>query len=75
MPFAIEGETKLLRGALTVVSADNPAATLIGGYKQLHSALRKCRDCLACDGDMKTKVWSTYVVILCALVSIFGARY
>lgn len=54
--FIVEGEWKTLRGALTVVSADNPAATLIGGYKQLHSALRKCRDCLACDEDMKTKV-------------------
>ena len=56
MPFIIEGERKSLRRALTVVSADNPAASLVGGYKQLHSALRKCRHCLACDEDMKTKV-------------------
>ena len=54
--FIVEGERKQLRGTLTVVSADNPAAQLVGGYKQLHSATRKCRDCLAVSDDMQTKV-------------------
>lgn len=56
MTFDIEGERKQLRGTLTIVSADNPAAQLLGGYKQLHSANRKCRDCLAVSDDMQTKV-------------------
>ena len=53
--FVVEGERKQLRGTLTIVSADNPAAQLVGGYKQLHSATRKCRDCLAVSDDMQTK--------------------
>ena len=54
--FVVEGERKQLRGTLTAVSADNPAAQLVGGYKQLHSATRKCRNCLAVNDDMQTKV-------------------
>ncbi len=64
--FVVEGERKQLRGTLTVVSADNPAAQLVGGYKQLHSATRKCRDCLAIGDDMQTKV--TPVTRNCAFV-------
>lgn len=64
--FIVEGESKQLRGTLTVVSADNPAAQLVGGYKQLHSATRKCRDCLAMNDDMQTKV--TPVTRSCAFV-------
>ena len=52
----IDGQLTYLRGTLTVVSADNPAANLIGGYKMLTSALRKCRTCMAVDSDMQTKV-------------------
>ena len=60
--FIVEGERKQLRGTLTVVSADNPAAQLVGGYKQLHSAVRKCRDCLAVGDDMQTKVTLVHVM-------------
>ena len=35
------------RGTLTLVSGDNLASNFIGGYKQLSSALRKCRFCMA----------------------------
>ena len=35
---------------------DNPASQTVGGYKALHAALRKCRDCLAVDEDVQTKV-------------------
>lgn len=44
------------RGTLVLCSADNPAACLMGGYKCLHAAFRKCRNCMAVDGDMQTKV-------------------
>ena len=37
--FAVDGKRRQLRGTLTVASADNPAAQLVSGYKQLHSAL------------------------------------
>ena len=37
-----------------MVSADNPAACLVGGYKNLHSATRKCRTCMAVESDMQT---------------------
>lgn len=31
--FIVEGKRKQLRGTLTIVYADNPAAQLVGGYK------------------------------------------
>ena len=37
---------EVFRGTLTVVSADNLASQLIGGYKALNSAFRKCRYCM-----------------------------
>lgn len=56
MPFIIDDEVMHFRGTLTACSADNPAACLMGGYKNLHSAFRKCRSCLSVDADMQTKV-------------------
>ena len=56
MPFLINGNTMYLRGALTSVVADNPASNLIGGFKNLSSAYRKCGDCLANSEDIQTKV-------------------
>ena len=47
-----------MRGTLLLVSADNLASHVVGGYKALHAALRKCRYCLATGDDMKTKVGS-----------------
>ena len=43
MSFNIGGVNRRLRGCLTVVAADNLASQLIGGFKVLNSALRKCR--------------------------------
>lgn len=45
----MKGTTYRFRGTLTIVSADNPASHLIGGYRSLSSALRKCRFCMAID--------------------------
>ena len=47
---------EVFRGTLTVVSADNLASQLIGGYKALNSAFRKCRYCMATDEQMQSKV-------------------
>ena len=44
------------RGTLTIGSADNPTACLMGGYKALHSALCKCRSCMATGIDIQEKV-------------------
>ncbi len=52
----IDGERMNFRGTLTICSADNLAACALGGFKALHSATRKCRTCMAIDGDMQTKV-------------------
>ena len=60
----IDGEVTYLRGTLTIVSADNPAANLIGGYKSLTSAFRKCRTCMAISTNMQTEV-QVYTCISC----------
>jgi len=52
----IEEQAVNLRGTLVVVSADNPAANLMAGYKSLTSAFRKCRVCMAVEETMQTKV-------------------
>ena len=57
MTFIVNGQSRQCHGTLVNVSADNPAACLIGGFKQLHSAYRKCRYCMAVDDDLQTKVW------------------
>lgn len=44
------------RGTLTIVSADNLGSYFIGGYKQLSSALRKCRLCMAISSSMHEHV-------------------
>ena len=68
MPFLINGNTMYLRGALTSVVADNPASNLIGGFKNLSSAYRKFRDCLATSEDIQTKVE-------CLIFFFFGANH
>ena len=39
-----------------LVCADNPAANLMGGFKSLTSAYRRCRVCLATNDDVQKKV-------------------
>ena len=56
VPFRIQGELWNMRGTLSLVLADNSASHLLGGFKSLSSALRKCRQCLATDEDVQTKV-------------------
>lgn len=59
MSLSLDGVETNFRGTLTLCSADNPAACVLGGYKYLHSAFRKCRSCMAVDSDMQTKVNSS----------------
>lgn len=54
--FSINGQLQYKRGTLVIISADNPAACLLGGFKQLHSAFRKCRFCMAVQDNMIKKV-------------------
>lgn len=54
--FMVDARPMKFRGTITVVSGDNPAACTLGGFKNLHSAFRKCRTCMATDDDMQTKV-------------------
>ena len=56
MEFIIDGEKMRFRGTITVVSADNLSAQLIGGYKALNAAFRKCRNCMATNDTMQEKV-------------------
>lgn len=54
--FIIGGQVKRFRGTLVLATADNLASQMIGGYKGLASALRKCRFCLTVNEDMTSKV-------------------
>ena len=56
MEFIIDGKKMRFRGTITVVSADNLSAQLIGGYKALNAAFRKCRNCMATNDTMQEKV-------------------
>ena len=60
--FQIGTESYTFRGTLTIVAGDNQGSHFIGGYKQLSSALRKCRYCMAVSEDMLQKV-SYYVML------------
>ena len=48
--------THTFRGTITLTCGDNLASYFVGGYKQLSSAFRKCRFCLAVFTDMQEKV-------------------
>ena len=62
------------RGTLTIVSADNPASHLIGGYRSLSSALRKCRFCMAIDITESVCNILLFVVSI-TVVYIFAFQY
>ena len=64
MIFKIIGDTYKVRGTITVLSFDNLSAQLIGGYKALHAAFRKCRYCMAIDDDMQRKVGLKHMIML-----------
>ena len=52
-----------LRGTLILGCGDNPAANLMSGFKNLTSAFRKCRSCMAIASDIQTKVSLSIICI------------
>ena len=56
MSFMVQGQERSFRGTLALVCADNPAGNLLGGFKTLTSAFRRCRLCLASNDDKQEKV-------------------
>ena len=55
--FQLGTTSKTFRGTITLVAGNNLGSQFIGGYKQLGSALRKCRYYMAVSDDMKQKVF------------------
>lgn len=55
--FTVHGEQRKFHGTLALASADNLASQLLGGYKQLSSALRRCRYCMAHRDNMGEQVY------------------
>ena len=67
VPFVINGSTKYFWGTVTIVSADNPASTLLGGFKQSASAFRWCRHCMGTENDIQSKVHFTTSMYVCMI--------
>lgn len=61
------------RGTVTIVSADNPASALLGGFKQSASAFRYCRHCTGTSLDVQSKVyiWHLHVYRYCKSAAIW----
>lgn len=55
-PLVIDGHTVSFRGTVSIVCADNPASSLLGGFKQSASAFRYCRHCMGGESDIQSKV-------------------
>ena len=56
---------KEVRGTIVAVSADNPAACAIAGFKEGSTAAHGCRQCMATSKDIATEVCGTctYTVV------------
>ena len=54
--FQLNTTSHTFQGTLTLVAGDNLGSQFVRGYKQLASALRKCRYCMAVAEDMQQKV-------------------
>ncbi|KAL5494034.1 hypothetical protein EMCRGX_G015303 [Ephydatia muelleri] len=71
VPFEVAGTKRVLYGTLTVVSADNISAQLLGGFTGLHSAFRKCRDCLGTKTSIQIMAKHTYFKAMARVVRNF----
>ena len=58
--FRIKDVDKSIRGTIAYFSADNLGAQYVGGFKQGSKAHRKCRECMAKDEEIQTKVKCPY---------------
>jgi hypothetical protein len=56
VPFIVDGQQRHFHGIVTVVCADNPASTCLGGFKESASAFRYCRHCTGTGQDIQSKV-------------------
>ena len=54
--FVVNGLPKTYYGSLALVSADNPASSAVGGFKESCSAYRHCRQCFGTKEEMKREV-------------------
>ena len=43
--FTIQGTSRIFRGTVAIISADNPASAALGGFKESTSAYKPCREC------------------------------
>jgi len=50
--FIINGKPRRFYGVLLFACCDNPAAANIGGFKETHSALHPCRNCMITSTEM-----------------------
>lgn len=75
VPFIVNGKTWCLRGSLISVAADNPASNLVGGFKNLSSAFRKCRHCMATGEDIQTKVSEELVYMSVKLIMYYTTQF
>ena len=58
--FTIESVSKQVFGTIALVSADNPASSALGGFKESGSALHCCRHCMGTSDEITVKVSVNY---------------
>ena len=54
--FKVGDSEKLVYGTICVVSADNPASNLLGGFKESAAANKLCRQCKTTADQAKSRV-------------------
>ena len=54
--FVINGQSVKINGSVCTVSADNPAASSLGGFKESASANHPCRQCMTTHAEMSKMV-------------------
>jgi hypothetical protein len=58
--FRIKDVDKSIQGTIAYFSAHSLGAQYVGGFKQGSKAHRKCRECMAKDEEIQTKVKCPY---------------
>ena len=54
--FKVNGGFSQYYGTVTLVSADNPASSAVGGFKESTSAYRPCRQCFGTNHEIRQQV-------------------
>ena len=64
--FTVSGVPHPLRGTMALVSADNPAANALGGFKEGTSAYRNCRQCMgtSCENSEQVYIYKYNIVTI-----------